>query len=132
MDIISFIKKEGYKVLIDFSAPIRDKIAILLLFINEDLYEFIWKKIKNRYQKDELLWIKKPIYVLQIGMTKNIGGLETYLMQQFEHINNNIVRYDFVNITGEYQKQLKFLIFCIIQWMKQEIIRYASYSDFST
>lgn len=49
MDIISFIKKEGYKVLIDFSAPIRDKIAILLLFINEDLYEFIWKKIKNRY-----------------------------------------------------------------------------------
>lgn len=45
---------------------------------------------------------KKPVYVLQIGMTKNIGGLETYLMQQFEHINNNIVRYDFVNITGEY------------------------------
>ena len=35
-------------------------------------------------------------------MTKNIGGLETYLMQQFEYINNNIVRYDFVNITGEY------------------------------
>ena len=45
---------------------------------------------------------KASIYVLQIGMTKNIGGLETYLMQQFQHINKDIVRYDFVNITGEY------------------------------
>ena len=48
------------------------------------------------------MYNKKPVFVLQIGMTKNIGGLETYLMQQFEHINNDIVRYDFVNITGEY------------------------------
>ena len=43
-----------------------------------------------------------PIRVLQIGMTKNIGGLETYLMQQFRHLDKSKVVYDFVNITGEY------------------------------
>lgn len=48
------------------------------------------------------MYKKNPIYVLQIGMTKNMGGLETYLIQQFEHINKNYIQYDFVNITGEY------------------------------
>lgn len=42
-----------------------------------------------------------PIRVLQIGMTKNIGGLETYLMQQFDHLDKTKVIYDFVNITSE-------------------------------
>lgn len=42
-----------------------------------------------------------PIRVLQIGMTKNIGGLETYLMQQFDHLDKTKVTYDFVNITSE-------------------------------
>lgn len=42
-----------------------------------------------------------PVRVLQIGMTKNIGGLETYLMQQFEHLDKSKVTYDFVNITSE-------------------------------
>lgn len=41
------------------------------------------------------------IKVLQIGMTSNIGGLETYLMQQFDHIDKNKLQYDFVNITAE-------------------------------
>lgn len=45
---------------------------------------------------------EKPIRVLQIGMTRNIGGLETYLMQQFDHLDLSKVIYDFVNITGEY------------------------------
>lgn len=44
---------------------------------------------------------KQPIRVLQIGMTKNIGGLETYLMQQFDHLDKTKVMYDFVNITSE-------------------------------
>ena len=34
-------------------------------------------------------------------MTKNIGGLETYLMQQFDHLDKSKVTYDFVNITSE-------------------------------
>ena len=34
-------------------------------------------------------------------MTKNIGGLETYLMQQFAHLDKTKVTYDFVNITSE-------------------------------
>lgn len=42
-----------------------------------------------------------PIRVLQIGMTKNIGGLETYLMQQFDYLDKTKVTYDFVNITSE-------------------------------
>lgn len=42
-----------------------------------------------------------PVRVLQIGMTKNIGGLETYLMQQFDHLDKTKVTYDFVNITSE-------------------------------
>lgn len=42
-----------------------------------------------------------PIRVLQIGMTKNIGGLETYLMQQFDYLDKKKVTYDFVNITSE-------------------------------
>lgn len=41
------------------------------------------------------------VKVLQIGMTRNIGGLETYLMQQFDNINKNKLHYDFVNITSE-------------------------------
>lgn len=44
---------------------------------------------------------KQPIRVLQIGMTQNIGGLETYLMQQFDHLDKTKVMYDFVNITSE-------------------------------
>lgn len=44
-----------------------------------------------------------PIRVLQIGMTKNIGGLETYLMQQLDHLDKSKVIYDFVNITSEHE-----------------------------
>lgn len=43
-----------------------------------------------------------PVKVLQVGMTRNIGGLETYLMQQFENLDRSKVIYDFVNITNEY------------------------------
>ena len=43
------------------------------------------------------------IKVLQIGMTRNLGGLETYLMQQFRHLDRTRVTYDFVNITSEYE-----------------------------
>jgi glycosyltransferase involved in cell wall biosynthesis len=43
-----------------------------------------------------------PVKVLQIGMTRNHGGLETYLLQQFRWLDRTKVTYDFVNITGEY------------------------------
>ena len=42
-----------------------------------------------------------PIKVLQIGMTKNWGGTETYLMQQYKNLNRDLIVYDFVNITAE-------------------------------
>ena len=42
------------------------------------------------------------VRVLQVGMTRNWGGLETYLIQQFRHLDPARVHYDFVNITGEY------------------------------
>lgn len=41
--------------------------------------------------------IKKRI--LQVGMTNNIGGLETYLLQQFNNLNKDRLIYDFVNVT---------------------------------
>lgn len=44
----------------------------------------------------------RPKRVLEVGMTRNWGGLETYLMQQFRHLDPARVHYDFVNITGEY------------------------------
>ena len=43
-----------------------------------------------------------PVKVLQIGMTRNHGGLETYLLHQFRALDKTKVKYDFVNITGEY------------------------------
>lgn len=45
----------------------------------------------------------REIKVLQIGMTKNWGGLETYLLQQFHNIDKSKIKYDFVNITSEYR-----------------------------
>jgi len=44
---------------------------------------------------------KCPVKVLQVGMTYNWGGLETYLMQQYDNIDKSKVIYDFVNITAE-------------------------------
>jgi glycosyltransferase involved in cell wall biosynthesis len=44
---------------------------------------------------------QNKIYVLQLGMTKNIGGMETYLMTQYRILNKNI-KYDFINLTGEF------------------------------
>lgn len=44
-----------------------------------------------------------PVRVLQIGMTDNIGGMETYLMAQYRKLDRENVRYDFLNITGESQ-----------------------------
>lgn len=42
------------------------------------------------------------INVLQVGMTRNHGGMETYLLQQWYHLDSTKIHYDFVNITGEY------------------------------
>lgn len=46
--------------------------------------------------------MKKPLKVLQVGMTRILGGLETYLIEQYRHIDPDHLQYDFVNITGEY------------------------------
>lgn len=44
----------------------------------------------------------RRLRVLQVGMTRNLGGIETYLIEQFRHLDKSIIDYDFVNITGEY------------------------------
>lgn len=41
--------------------------------------------------------VENKIRVLQIGMTPNIGGIETYLYQQFKHLDRNKIVYDFIN-----------------------------------
>lgn len=43
---------------------------------------------------------QKVIKVLQVGMTRNLGGIETYLIEQFRHLDTSRIMYDFVNITG--------------------------------
>lgn len=44
----------------------------------------------------------RVLRVLQVGMTRNLGGIETYLIEQFRHLDKTKIDYDFVNITGEY------------------------------
>jgi len=44
---------------------------------------------------------EKIIYVLQIGMTENIGGMETYLMSQYRHLNRNKIRYHFLSLCDD-------------------------------
>lgn len=40
------------------------------------------------------------INVLQIGMSWNIGGTESYIMQQYRNADPEKVHYDFVNINS--------------------------------
>lgn len=44
--------------------------------------------------------MEKPVKVFQIGMTDNIGGMETYLIAQYRKLNRELIRYDFLNIMG--------------------------------
>lgn len=44
----------------------------------------------------------RRLRVLQVGMTRNLGGIETYLIEQFRHLDKSKIDYDFVNITEEY------------------------------
>lgn len=46
--------------------------------------------------------MNKIYRVLEIGMTRNIGGMETYLIEQYRHLDKSKIQYDFVNLTGEY------------------------------
>lgn len=46
--------------------------------------------------------MKNKIYILQLGMTKNIGGMETYLMTQYRKLDKKDIQYDFINLAEEY------------------------------
>lgn len=39
--------------------------------------------------------------VLQVGMTENKGGTESYLMSQYRKLNRNEIRYDFLSFTTQ-------------------------------
>ena len=47
-EIIHFIKQHGWEVFKDSLTPFRDKVAILLLFIDYRLYKFAWELRKSR------------------------------------------------------------------------------------
>lgn len=55
--------------------------------------------------------MNKTVKILQVGMTNNIGGMETYLMNQYRHLDRNKIDYDFVNITRDrhmvFEKEIK-------------------------
>lgn len=38
------------------------------------------------------------IRVLQVGMTDNLGGIETFLMNYYRHIDKSKIQFDFINI----------------------------------
>lgn len=46
-EIIQFIKQHGWEVFRDSLTPFRDKVAILLLFIDYRLYKFVWELKKS-------------------------------------------------------------------------------------
>ena len=43
----------------------------------------------------------KIIKVLQIGATDNLGGIETYLKNYYDNIDNNKLQFDFINMYEE-------------------------------
>ena len=51
----------------------------------------------------------KIIKVLQIGATDNLGGIETYLKNYYDNIDNNKLQFDFINMYEEicFQKYYK-------------------------
>ena len=53
---------------------------------------------------------KYPIRVLHRGMSYNQGGIETYLMNYYRHINRNLVQFDFIVPKGmkiAYEDEIK-------------------------
>ena len=50
-DIINFIEKNRIKILKDGNAPLRDKIAIFLLWMDYYLYKIAWKSYQKRLYK---------------------------------------------------------------------------------
>ena len=60
----------------------------------------------------------RKLRVLQVGMTRNLGGIETYLIEQFRHLDKSKIDYDFVNITGEYS------IFKVVSRHKNPLLHY--------
>lgn len=50
------------------------------------------------------------IRVLQMGMTDNLGGIETYLINYYRHINKKNIQFDFTNIYSNdlcFQKEIQ-------------------------
>ena len=58
--------------------------------------------IKNEEKKLEEFYFKKRnnriLKVLQIGMTDNLGGIETYLINYYRNIDKSKIQFDFINI----------------------------------
>lgn len=43
----------------------------------------------------------KVFKILQVGLSRNIGGVETYLIEQYRHLDRRYIDYDFINMIGE-------------------------------
>lgn len=57
--------------------------------------------------------MNQPIRVLQLGMTHNYGGIESYVMNMYRQIDRNRIQFDFVDWCGNktiaYQDEIKSL-----------------------
>lgn len=68
----------------------------------------------------------KIIKVLQIGATDNLGGIETYLKNYYDNIDNNKLQFDFINMYEEicfqkYYKTKGSKVFKILSYRKNPI-----------
>lgn len=52
------------------------------------------KKLEKIYLKND----NNLIRILQMGMTDNLGGIESYLINYYRHIDRNKIQFDFTNI----------------------------------
>ena len=52
-EIIIFIKNNSWKILKDKKAPLRDKMAIILILLNFNLYKYIWTKYQSNRMNGE-------------------------------------------------------------------------------
>lgn len=94
MDLENKLRKWTEKVIGNLNKFNRNKIQF-----NDNIKEYNIKEEIKRIEKFYLKRIEKHIIrVLQIGMTDNLGGIESYLINYYRNIDKNKIQFDFINI----------------------------------
>ena len=83
------------------------------------------QKIYGKYKESN----QKIIKVLQLGMTDNLGGIETFLINHYENIDRSKIKFDFINIykNSLYNQQSLEILGCKIYRVKSYYVNPLSY-----